>query len=206
MPNMNQVIQFCSCTNHRIMAYTTVYRAISAYLHSIFNNYPTATWHFFIPQIPVFFCVVIKGIAANNCTGLYNYIVANDAIIHYTYLRMNDAVFSDAYLIADKCRRINESPFTNYGAVIYHFFRCCKRPEMIYNFAICFKRIFYNQQRFTFGHLRFFINDYKICSTVYTAFIILWVICKNQIAGFCFVQFIYAGCMAFIITGNFCLY
>jgi hypothetical protein len=58
-------------------------------------------------NIPVGFLVIIKCIAANNSTCLYNNIIAYHAMIQNGNIGMNNAIIADNYMITDKSIRHN---------------------------------------------------------------------------------------------------
>src|SRR5688572_1548593 len=102
MANMNEVIHFCSLANNRIVTHTPVDCTVCANFNIAFYDHSSAAWHFFIPDLPVFFTVVIKCITSDYSSGLNDDIVANYAVIHDTYIRMNDAIRTDDHMMPDK--------------------------------------------------------------------------------------------------------
>ena len=113
MANMNQVVKLSAFANNGVIAYAPVDGTISTNFYKIFYNNSSATRHFFIPNIPVFFTIVIERIAANNSACLYHHIVADDAIIHDANIGMNDTIAAYTYPVANKCTRINKRVFSN---------------------------------------------------------------------------------------------
>ena len=113
MANMNQVVKLSSLANNSIITYAPVDGAISTNFCKIFYNNSSATGHFFIPDIPVFFTIVIERIAANNSACLYHYIVADNTIIHDANIGMDDTIAAYTYPVANKRTRINKGAFSN---------------------------------------------------------------------------------------------
>jgi hypothetical protein len=63
--HMYKVIDLCSCTDHRISAYSTINSAISTDLYKIFDHALPQLFIFY-NEYPGCFFVIIKCIAANN--------------------------------------------------------------------------------------------------------------------------------------------
>ena len=105
MTDMYKVIDLGSGANHCITAYPTINCTISSYLYKIFDHNSATTVHFFIMNIPVGFFIIIKCIATNNSTCLYNNIIAYHTMIQNGNIGMNNAIITDSYMIADKSIR-----------------------------------------------------------------------------------------------------
>src|SRR5689334_8210829 len=101
MTNVNKIIDFCTRADHRITAYTTIDRAACTDFYKIFDDYAPATIHLFIMYVTIRFLVVIKRIAANDGSRLYDDIVPDDAMVHYNHPWMNDTIAANTYLVAN---------------------------------------------------------------------------------------------------------
>src|ERR1041384_5149400 len=99
MRNMNMVIEFGSFSNPGIVTHASINTTIGPNFHPIFNHYPPATLHFLIMYLPVRFFIIIKSIATDYCSSLYDHMIADDGMVKNGNLRMNDTLFANHYII-----------------------------------------------------------------------------------------------------------
>src|SRR5205814_2101924 len=103
MPNVNEVVNFCTRSNDCIAAYATINSTTGTYFYKIINDHSAAAVHFFIVYVTVCFFIVIKCIAANNTARLYHYLVTNYTMIQYGNVWINNAAVSNIHMISNIC-------------------------------------------------------------------------------------------------------
>src|ERR1700754_1966707 len=109
MADMDQVVEFGSFADACIMRNTPFDRTAGTYFHIVFNDHCAAAGHFFIPYFTILFGIIIKCIASDHRTRLYDHIITDDAMVHDRYIRMYDAIPADTHMIADERTRENIS-------------------------------------------------------------------------------------------------
>src|SRR5690606_41772707 len=129
MSYMNQIINFTSGFYNCIIRYTSVYGTTSSYFYIIFKNNSSATWHFFIPDLPVCFGVIIKSIRSNYRSRLNNNMISDDAMIHYCNIWINNAIPSDRNMFSYINIWVNKTSLANTGR-INQFGSRIKRTEI----------------------------------------------------------------------------
>ena len=206
MTYMDHIIHPCAPPDNSIMTDPTVNGTARADLYVIMDHHASAVGHFFIPYFPVLFCIIIKWIASDNSSRLYNNIVTDNAMVHDGYIGINDTILSYTYMVADKDIGIYKTSFANDRRIAFHFFGWLKWTEVVDDLTICTERIICTKESLPFRNCCFLIDNNESGGTVYALVIIFRMINEYDIARFCFMQFIDAACITTGVADRFCMY
>src|SRR5277367_5623265 len=115
MSDMDQVVELATRTNDRVMGHPPVDRATCPDLDKVPDYYPAAAFHLPVPDLPVLFPVVIKGVRPYNGTRLNDHLIADDAMVQDGDVGIDDTTFPNGHLMPDKRIGIDKGVFSDDG-------------------------------------------------------------------------------------------
>src|SRR4051812_35151043 len=129
MTDMYHVIKFGTTADDSISANAFINSAAGSYFHIVFDDNSSAAFQFIIHYFPVCSLFKVESVGANYCTGMNDYVVADDGIVVNSYVRMYNAIAAYAHVVTNEYIRLYDGVFPYHSGIADGFGGWFERAE-----------------------------------------------------------------------------